>query len=191
MGKLEKLKTDQNGLPATSVKDLAEPTATSKALNFALDTWDLPRIDLKDPNSVSERIRYYFQNCVDRDIKPTVEGVSLYLGIDRAQFYNLRNGDPNKEVTQIYLKAFQMINQLTVDFMQSNQANVVGSIFLLKNNFGYKDESNIKLESAASGEGQLSDEELKNKYKESIADDVIDVEVKPTKKKSKVKRKAS
>lgn len=190
MGKLEKLKYDQKGLPATSMKDLVEPTATSKALNFALDTWDLPRIDLKDPNSVSERIRYYFQNCVDRDIKPTVEGVSLYLGIDREHFYRLRNGDPNKEVTQVYLKAFQMINQLTVDFMQSNQANVVGSIFLLKNNFGYKDESNIKLESATSTEGQLSDEELKNKYKESIADDVIDVEVKPTKKKKATKKKS-
>ncbi len=191
MSTLELTRRGLNKLPATDKKELAEATVTSKALTFALDTWDLPRIDLRNPEQVSERIRYYFQNCLDRDIRPTVEGISLYLGIDRDQFYKMRNGDPNKEVTQLYLKAFQMINQLTVDLMQSNQANVVGSIFLLKNNFGYKDESSIKLESATSTEGQLSDEELKNKYKESMADDnVIDVAPTPTKKRGRPKKKS-
>ncbi len=188
---LEKLeKKHDYGTPKEDRKEIQAPTLASKSLSFALDAWDLPKIDTKDPNAVASRIDYYFKNCVDRDIKPTIEGVSLYLGIDRDMFYKLRNGDPNKEVTQICMRAFQIINQLTVEFMQTNQANVVGSIFLLKNNFGYKDESNIKLESATSTEGQLSDEELKNKYKESIADDIIDVEPTKPKKRGRPKKKS-
>ena len=52
-----------------------------KYLNHALAGFDLPSIDTSDIEQVKERCEWYFQRCIDDDVRPTVAGLSNALGL--------------------------------------------------------------------------------------------------------------
>ena len=111
----------------------------------------LPSYDHKDPKAVAERIDYYFEFCANRQKKPTVEGLSLALGVTRQALFVWENKDDERGA--IVRQAKALLNALLIDWGIEGRVNPVTMIFLSKNNHGYKD--NVQIEAGRIGEETL------------------------------------
>lgn len=109
----------------------------------AMLLWAQPKVNNMEEFNV--RVKEYFEYCVQTDYKPSVEGLSCALGIDRRTFYCWSVGQrvpfgEGEELMEACQHAKSVLNTLLTDFMQNGKINPVTGIFLLKNNFGYTDE---------------------------------------------------
>lgn len=126
----------------------------------------MPNIDLNDPQAVQIRTTDYFSLCVQNDMRPSVEGYSLSLGITRQTLYSLRTGRkkcPN-EVRTILEKVQALLTAQMVDYMQSGKINPIAGIFLMKNNMAYTndDKGSQELETGTNIEADV--QEIAKKY---------------------------
>ena len=141
-----------------------EPGENSRFLRFAMVAWDLPPIDISDPEQVKQRIGMYFQHCADNDRKPQIVGMCNWLGIDRKTLYNWLNGELRTSThLHIIKKAVNMIEEQWADYMQNGKINPASGIFLGKNWFGYKDVADVVV-TPNNPYQATSDDELKGKY---------------------------
>ena len=143
------------------------PGDNARYLRHSLSMWDLPVIDISDPKQVEERIVWYFDKCADDDMKPTVSGMALALGVDRRTLYDWSRGNV-RGVTHspIVKKAMDLLAAMWEDYMQNGKINPVSGIFLGKNHFGYQDKQEIVVEPKNPlGEAENA-EEIKRKYLE-------------------------
>ena len=139
----------------------------------------MPPIDLNDPTAVWARIQDYFHIVVKNDMKPTLAGVSMALGVNRTTFIawaagDRRIGQPQAEMAR---KVYQILNSSWEDYMLNGKVNPASGIFIGKNNFGYSDEQKLTIsnDSDSVREGR-TDDELKAIYDQPIETDgkVID-----------------
>lgn len=117
----------------------------SRYTSHSLEIASLPPIDLNDPTAVWARIQDYFHIVVKNDMKPTLAGVSMALGMDRGRFYDWAFGtgriaSPQREMAQ---KVYQILNSSWEDYMLNGKVNPASGIFIGKNNFGYSDEQKL------------------------------------------------
>lgn len=124
-----------------------EPGDNSKYIRHALATLNLPPIDIANARQVEERIGWYFNHCIDNDMKPTVNGMCNALGIHRDTIHAWRTGEHRPDSHQaIILKAYRLLEELWEDYMQNGKINPVSGIFLAKNMFvGYSDKQEVVL----------------------------------------------
>lgn len=124
--------------------DSGEPGDNSRFIRHALVSWDLPPIDISDPEQVKDRIGQYFTYCVDNDRKPQIVGMCNWLGITRETLSTWRNGEyRNGAHSDIVKKAVSLIEEMWADYMQSGKLNPATGIFLAKNWYGYKDVADV------------------------------------------------
>lgn len=137
--------------------------------NLVIAQW--PQIDTADPEQVQERITQYFQHCLENDMKPGVAGMSLALGVDRRTFYSWSVGASRQRThTAIIQHAKQTLESLWETYMLNGRINPVSAIFIAKNHFGYRDQSELVLSppTAANDDG-LTPAELEAKYLADVA----------------------
>lgn len=130
------------------MKDLTaesgEPGDNSRYVRYALASWDLPPIDISDPEQVKQRIGDYFKYCIDNDRKPQIVGMCNWLGISRQALNEWVNGVTRKATHgDIVKKAYGMIEEMWMDNMQNGRTNPAAGIFLAKNWFNYKDVADV------------------------------------------------
>lgn len=126
----------------------AEPDEVSEMLLNGLAIYNLPDIDTNDVEQVQKRVDEYFQICAERGMKPSVSGLAMALGTDRRRLWEWVNGKNEgkpRAVTDTLKKAYQILNFAMEEYMQNGKINPVSGIFLMKNNFGYKDQSEVVL----------------------------------------------
>ena len=122
----------------------AEPGENSKFIRFALASWDLPPIDISDPEQVKNRIGMYFQHCADNDRKPQIVGMCNWLGISRDTLNTWKNGEYRAGThSDTIKKACAFIEEMWADYMQNGKLNPASGIFLAKTWFGYKDVADV------------------------------------------------
>lgn len=138
-----KKKKPKNGLEV--MKDFgAEPGENSRFIRFALASWDLPPIDISDPEQVKERLNMYFQHCAENDRKPQIVGMCNWLGISRQTLNEWVRGETRAATHgDIIKKAVSFIEEMWADYMQSGKLNPASGIFLAKNWYGYKDVADV------------------------------------------------
>ena len=141
------------------------PGDNARYLRHSLTMLDLPAIDISDPVQVELRIRQYFEQCVGSDMKPTVSGMALALGVDRKTLYDWSRGN-YRDVTHspIVKKAMDVLSTLWEDYMQNGKINPVSGIFLGKNHFGYTDKQEIVVKPENPLGEQKSPDEIKQRY---------------------------
>ena len=121
-----------------------EPGDNSRYLRHALATLNMPPIDISDPVQVENRLDWYFNHCIDNEMKPTVSGFCNSLGISRVTLMEWRNGTFRADTHQaIIVKAYKLLEELWENYMQNGKINPVSGIFLGKNNFGYADKQEM------------------------------------------------
>ena len=102
------------------------PGDRGRYLRHALASWDLPVIDISDEKQVEERIIWYFNHCVEDDIKPTVSGMCNALGIERKTFYQWQVGEcRERSHTPIIKKARAILEEMWEDWMVDGKINPV------------------------------------------------------------------
>lgn len=122
----------------------AEPGENSRFLRFALVSWDLPPIDISDPQQVKDRIGMYFQHCAENDRKPQIVGMCNWLGISRNTLNTWMNGEYRSGThSDIIKKACSIIEEQWADYMTNGKINPASGIFLAKNWFGYRDQTDV------------------------------------------------
>ena len=128
------------------LKEQTEPGDNSKYIRHALATLNLPPIDIADPAQVEERIDWYFNHCVDSDMKPTVKGFCNAIGVHRDTVHTWRTGEFRAGTHQaIICKAYDLLEEMWENYMLNGKINPVSGIFLGKNNFGYADKQEYVL----------------------------------------------
>ena len=151
------------------------PGDNARYLRHSLTMLDLPAIDISDPVQVELRIRQYFEQCVSSDMKPTVSGMALALGVDRKTMYDWSRGN-YRDVTHspIVKKAMNVLDALWEDYMMNGKINPVSGIFLGKNHFGYTDKQEIVVKPENPLGEQKSPDEIKQRYLAENPETTID-----------------
>lgn len=145
------------------------PGDNTKYLNHNLQIAALPSIDTADEKQVEKRIYEYFQICADNDMKPSMAGMALAIGVSRNTLWEWSVGGFRSDTHYDTIKkAVQMLDSQMVDYMQNGKINPVSGIFLMKNNFGYKDQQEVVVTPNTPLGEQVSAEELRERYIESV-----------------------
>lgn len=101
-------------------------------------------VDKNNPEEVTNRIMDYFSICGEMGFRPAVASLALAFGIDRATLWTWINGTggvKNPAVIDSIKRAYAVINSSYEDMMNNGKINPVAGIFLMKNNLGYKDQT--------------------------------------------------
>lgn len=148
----------------------AESGDHSKYISHSMKMWTWERPDMTDPQAVSDRIAQYFQLCANDDMKPSVEGLAVAFSTDRKTLWRWANGVESKgmpdEVRHVIKKAYSILNLQLTDYMQNGQINPVAGIFLMKNNMGYADQSEVILTPNNPLATDQTPDEIAEKYKQ-------------------------
>ena len=117
---------------------------TSRFLRHVMVNKGMPPIDISDPVQVEDRIAWYFNHCIEDDIKPTVGGLCNSLGIARQTLNEWKNGN-NRNGTHmdIIKKAYEMLDELWEHYMMNGKINPVTGIYLGKVLFGHIEEQHV------------------------------------------------
>ena len=122
-----------------------------KYMSIGLELYKMDKVDLHDPVAVKERIAEYFRLYGEADVKPTVTGLGMALGVDRRRLWEIATGNfiSNQQATlpqetlDAIKKAYDFLGNLWENYMQNGKINPVSGIFLGKNNFGYQDKQEM------------------------------------------------
>ena len=168
---------EKQSIPKNATEIIRKPTRTdlpnavefpdgdnNKYTTFALAIMQLPKIDVRNPQQLQNRVIEYFQLCADHDMKPGVAAVALALGTDRRRLWEIHTGQEKQlvipaECKKIIKNVYNSLDALWEAYMQSGKINPVSGIFLGKNNLGYKDQQEYVL--------------TPNQHEEEVSPDVI------------------
>ena len=152
---------------------VTEPGDNTKYLALGRELFNLPTIDLKDPVQVVDRLNEFFAIHERYDMKPTVAGMGMALGLDRRRLWEIKAGAKVGGTTPIDLptptlvaikKAYEYMEILWENYMQNGKINPVSGIFLGKNNFGYQDKTEYVVTPNVQNDSDYSKEDIMARY---------------------------
>lgn len=150
-----------------------DPGDNTKYLSHNLQIARLPAINTADENQVAARIGEYFEICIQNDMKPSMAGMALAIGVARETLWQWSVGNNRSDThTNLIKKAVQMLDSQMVDYMQNGKINPVSGIFLMKNSFGYKDQQEVVVTPSSPLGEQTDPEELRNRYIDSLPEEL-------------------
>ena len=124
----------------------------TKYLMANIELMNMSAISIKDPEQVDERINEYFKLYAKSDMKPTVAGLGMALGLDRRRLWEIKTGNYTSSTPKLptavedsIKKAYFLMENLWETYMNSGKINPVSGIFLGKNNYGYQDKTEYVL----------------------------------------------
>ena len=145
----------------------------TKYLALGRELFNLPTIDLKDPEQVIDRLNEFFAIHERYDMKPTVAGMGMALGLDRRRLWeiktgNLKGGTSKYDLPTLSLesikKAYEYMEILWENYMQNGKINPVSGIFLGKNNFGYQDKTEYVVTPNVNSDSDYNADDIKKRY---------------------------
>ena len=135
-----------------TIHTYSQPGDNSRYIQHNMEMFSWPKVDFKNADDVEDRVLQYFKHCYDDDMKPSVAGMALALGIDRRRLWEMGQLDNQSvsipttpEVREIIKHAYVMLNSQMEDYMMGGKIHPISAIFLMKNNMDYKDQSELTL----------------------------------------------
>lgn len=131
-----------------------EPGDNAKYLGVSMQLMQMERVNLNDAQDVVGRLGEFFRIHIEHDMKPTVAGMSMALGVDRRRLWEIKTGNFGNtrglsnlppEVTDAIKKAYLLMENLWENYMQNGKINPMAGVFLGVNNFGYLDVKQVNL----------------------------------------------
>jgi hypothetical protein len=152
--------------PDSTVQAMPGDNAKYTAHNLML--YRLKPVSFESAEEIEERTETYFEICQQNDMKPSVAGYALALGISRKTLWEIVSGRLVKPpaVCDMLKRAYLVLNAQMEDYMQNGKINPVSGIFLMKNSFQYQDKQEIQV-SASQGDAESPDQ-LASKYADAI-----------------------
>ena len=149
---------------------VTEPGDNAKYIGVSLQLFNMPSIDLHKPELVQARLDEYFRIHIEADLKPTVAGMAMALGIDRRRLWEIKANvtDRNQDLPTLtrdsIKKAYDFMENLWENYMQNGKINPVSGIFLGKNNFGYQDKTEYVVTPNVNSDSDYSADDIKKRY---------------------------
>ncbi len=152
---------------------ITEPGDNTKYLSLGMELFNLPAIDLKDPEQVNNRLNEFFEIHARYDMKPTVAGMGMALGLDRRRLWEIKTGNYGTQKSLAELptltkdsvkKAYEYMEILWENYMQNGKINPVSGIFLGKNNFGYQDKTEHVITPTINSDSDYNADDIKKRY---------------------------
>ena len=152
---------------------MVEAGDNAKYLAVGMQLFNLPSIDLKDPQQVQDRLNEFFQIHVEADMKPTVAGMGMALGLDRRRLWEIKTGNYGTQKSLEALptltkdsikKAYEYMEILWENYMQNGKINPVSGIFLGKNNFGYQDKQEHVITPTINSDSDYNADDIRKRY---------------------------
>ncbi len=152
---------------------VTEPGDNAKYLAVGLKLFNMSPVDLKKPEMVEERLNEFFAIHAEADMKPTVSGMAMSLGMDRRRLWEIRSGVLKGGTTEYDLptatlvsikRAYNYMEILWENYMQNGKINPVSGIFLGKNNFGYQDKTEYVVTPNVNNDSDYNTEDIKKRY---------------------------
>lgn len=170
-----KKKRKPAGMAAALAGDLGqEPGDNTRIVQTSMKFFDMPRVDLKDPEAVRERLAEYFKIYGEADLKPTVAGMAMALGVNRRTLWAIANDQPTggngyklnlpPESTDLVKKAYEMLEMSMEAYANSGKINPVMAIFMLKNHWQYTDKTEYVLTPNQKQESDYDADEISKRY---------------------------
>ena len=151
-----------------------EPGDNTRIVATNMKFFTMPAIDLHDPEAVQERLCEYFQIYAEADLKPTVAGMAMALGVDRRQLWAIANDQPTggngyklklpPETTDLVKKAYEMLEMSMEAYANAGKINPVMAIFMLKNHWNYQDKTEYVLTPNQKTESDYDAEDIRKRY---------------------------
>jgi len=151
-----------------------EDGENTKFLKVQMALFNMPSIDLQDVEAVEQRLNDYFGLYGENDMKPTVAGMALSLGMDRRTLWAITHDAPTgsagyktalpSEVALCIKKAYFLLENLWESYMNSGKVNPVAGIFLGKNNYGYQDKTEYVLTPNTNQDNDYNADEIRERY---------------------------
>lgn len=148
-----------------------KPGDNTKYLTNAMRIANLPKIDANDTAQLQARIEEYFNICAEDDMKPSVAGLALAIGVDRKTIWQWTQSE-NSDRSNTIKRAYAVLDLMMNDYMQNGKINPVSGIFLMKNNFGYQDKQDVVITPNNPLGEKVDRKQLENKYIESVAEEI-------------------
>jgi hypothetical protein len=180
------VKRKSNGKNSPVIGDnglMTESGDNTKYLSLGMELFNLPAIDLKDPEQVNNRLNEFFEIHARYDMKPTVAGMGMALGLDRRRLWEIKTGNfgTQKSLSELptltkdsIKKAYEYMEILWENYMQNGKINPVSGIFLGKNNFGYQDKQEMVLTPNTNQEVDYNVDDIKKRLSAPTSTLVID-----------------
>ena len=142
-------------------------------LNYILDKWDKPPVDIKNPQKVERRIKKYFTDAAENDMKPTLMGVCNSLPITKATFHEwLRGKNCMKEHTEIAQKAMSVLEEFwEISYSNGKIPSDTGKFFG-ERLFGYTSVSEVILTPNNPLDPQKTEKELLDIYGKNVVSEL-------------------
>jgi hypothetical protein len=154
-----------------------EPGDNTKIVLTNMKFFDMPKVDLHDPDAVRQRLGEYFQIYGEADLKPTVAGMGMALGLDRRRLWEIKTGNYTsstptlpREVEDLIKKAYEMLEMSMENYATSGKINPVMSIFMMKNHFGYQDKTEYVLTPNQKQDSDYDAEDIRKRYLTEASD---------------------
>lgn len=150
-----------------------QPGDNTKYVMLGARLFNLPPIDLNEPEQVRDRLNEFFQIHAEADMKPTVSGMGMALGLDRRRLWEIKTGNygTQKALSELptmtkdsIKRAYEYMEILWENYMQNGKINPVSGIFLGKNNFGYQDKTEYVLTPNQQNDSDYNAEDIKKRY---------------------------
>lgn len=154
----------------------------TKIMRVNIKLFNLEPVDLYDAAAVEGRLGEFFEIYAEADMKPTVAGMAMALGVDRRRLWEIKSGamrgghtplDYPKETVVSIKKAYSIMENMWESYMNSGKINPVSGIFLGKNNFGYQDKTEYVVTPNVKQESDFNEEDIRKRY--LTGPEVIDV----------------
>jgi hypothetical protein len=170
-----KQKRKPAGMAAALAGDLGqEPGDNTRIVQTNMKFFDMPKVDLHDPEAVHERLCEYFKIYGEADLKPTVAGMAMCLGVDRRRLWAIANDQPTggngyklnlpQETTDLVKKAYDILETTMENYANAGKINPVMAIFMMKNHFGYQDKTEYVLTPNQKQESDYDADEISKRY---------------------------
>jgi hypothetical protein len=180
----EQIAKSEKKKPRGVSKDMAdgkwlqtEPGDNTKIVLTNMKFFDMPKVDLHDPDAVRQRLGEYFQIYGEADLKPTVAGMGMALGLDRRRLWEIKTGNYTsstptlpREVEDLIKKAYEMLEMSMENYATSGKINPVMSIFMMKNHFGYQDKTEYVLTPNQKQDSDYDAEDIRKRYLTEASD---------------------
>ena len=149
----------------------AEPGDNARYIRHNMMLYNLKPLSLDNAEEVHERTNVYFEICAQNDMKPSVAGYALALGISRQELWRIIAGHSVKPdaVRDALKRPYLVLNAQLEDYMQNGKVNPVTGIFLSKNHFAYQDKQEITV--SANQDQAESPEQIEQKIRDAIPAD--------------------
>lgn len=127
------------------------------------------KIDRRNPDELAERMDQYLTYCIENNMRPTVESMALAYGVDRATIFAWKRGEYGmpESCAQIIRNGCALMNDIMTQCLVDGKINPVSAFFLLKNNHGYRDQTETVV-TVQNPYAETKETDVRNKYLEGV-----------------------